>query len=359
MKNSEELKALISNIEGIDEKAIKRAINYNNKLAKPINSMGELENIAIKISGITGKVKNNIKKKRVIVFASDNGVAKEGVSTSPVSVTKVQAINLTKGITGCAALAKCYKTEIKVYDVGIISDVMDSDVINKKISYGTNNFVKGPALSKEEAIKAIFVGFEAVKEAKDEGVDLIGVGEMGIGNTTTSSAVLSVLLDKDVKSVTGYGAGLTEELYNHKIEVIKRGIEVNKPDSSDVIDVLSKVGGLDLCAMTGAFLGASLYKIPVVIDGLISVVAALCSYLLNKNTVDYMFASHKAIEPGYKVAMDYLGLKPCLDLDMHLGEGSGCPIAFEVIKGACFAFSHMATFKEAEINDSYLDILRK
>ena len=355
----DELKKIIDSIEGVDEKAIKRSTLYNDKLAKPINSLGKLEDIAIKISGITGKVKNNIKKKRVLVFASDNGVAEEGVSTSPVSVTKAQTINLTKGITGCSSLAKCYKTEVEVYDVGIISNVEDANVINKKISFGTLNFVNGPAMKKEDCINAIFVGIDAARKAKEDGIDIIGIGEMGIANTTTSSAVLSVLLDKDVKSVTGYGAGLTEELYNHKVEVIKRGIEVNKPDSSDVIDVLSKVGGLDLCAMTGAFLGASLYKIPVVIDGFISSVAALCSYILNKNTVDYMFASHASIEPGYKVAMDYLGLKTFLDLDMHLGEGSGCPIAFEVIKGACFAFSHMATFKQAEINDSYLDILRK
>lgn len=355
----DELKRIIDSIEGVDEKTIKRATLYNDKLAKPINSLGKLEDIAIKVSGITGKVKNNIKKKRVLVFASDNGVAEEGVSTSPVSVTKAQAINLTKGITGCSSLAKCYKTEVEVYDVGIISSVEDANVINRKISYGTRNFTKSPAMKKEDCIKAIFVGLDAVRKAKEDGIDIIGIGEMGIANTTTSSAVLSVLLDKDVKMVTGFGAGLTLKQYNHKIEVIKRGIEVNKPDRHDVIDVLSKVGGLDICAMTGAYLGASLYKIPVVIDGFISSVAAVCSYILNKNTVSYMFPSHKSIEPGYEIAIEYLGLKPYLDLGMHLGEGSGCPIAFEVIKGACFVFGHMATFDEAQIDDSYLDILRK
>lgn len=359
MNDFDKLNELIATINGANKNAIKRATIYNSKLAKPIDSMGLLEDIAIKVSGVTGKVKNNIKKKRVIIFASDNGVAEEGVSSSPVSVTKAQTINLTKGITGCSSLAKSFKTEIEVIDVGVISDINEAKVINKKVRYGTNNFVKGPALNRDEVVKAMLIGIDSVKKAKDENVDIIGIGEMGIANTTTSSAVLSVLLDKKVEDVTGYGAGLTNAQFLHKIEVIKRGIKVNNPNRMDVIDVLSKVGGLDLCAMTGAFLGAAIYKIPVVIDGLISSVAGVCAYLLNKNTVDYMFPSHISIEPGYKIAIDFLGLKPYLNLGMHLGEGSGCPLAFEIIKGACYSFSHMATFKQAQINDDYLNILRK
>ena len=354
-----EIENVINSCKDVNKKIINKAVIYNGTLAKPIDSLGELERIAIKVSGITGKVKNNISKKRLLIFASDNGVAEEGVSSSPVSVTKSQTINLTKGITGSSSLCKCYKTELKVYDVGVISDIEIDDVINKKIRYGTNNFTKSNALSKMDVIKGILVGVDAVKSAYLDKVSIIGVGEMGIGNTTTSSAVLASLLNIDPKDVTGYGAGLTEDKYLNKIEVIRKGIEVNKPNSEDVIDVLSKVGGLDLCAMTGAFLGASIYKIPVVIDGLISSVAALCAYKLCKKTVDYMFPSHISIEPGYMIAIKELGLSPYLNLGMHLGEGSGCPLAMEIIKGACYTFSHMATFKKAEINDNYLDELRK
>ena len=175
MDNSDKLKELISSCNKGDSIAIKKATIYNSKLAKPIDSMGRLEDIAIKISGVTGKVKNNIKEKRVIIFASDNGVAEEGVSSSPVSVTKSQTINLTKGITGCSSLSKCYKTEVKVYDVGVISDINDPLVINKKIRYGTNNFTKGPALSRDDVIKGILVGIETVKEAKEEKVDIIAI----------------------------------------------------------------------------------------------------------------------------------------------------------------------------------------
>lgn len=359
MNKIDELFKIINSISDVNRDAINKATMYNSKLAKPIDSLGELEDIAIKVSGITNKVKNNIKKKRLLIFASDNGVASEHVSSSPVSVTKKQTINLTKGITGSSSLCKAYKTEIEVYDVGVISDIDCPDVINKKIRYGTGNFVNGPALSRKEVVEAVFVGMEAVRKAKVDKVDIIGVGEMGIANTTTSSAVLASITELDPKDVTGYGAGLTDSELVHKIDVIRRGIEVNKPNKDDIIDVLSKVGGLDICAMTGAFLGASLYKIPVVIDGLISSVAAMCSYKLCKYTVNYMFPSHISIEPGYMVAINELGLKPYLNLGMHLGEGSGCPIAFEIIKGACYVFSHMATFKKATINDDYLDYLRK
>ena len=241
---------------------------------------------------------------------------------------------------------------------GVESDISDSSVINKKIRYGTNNFINGPALSIEEVEKAMIIGIERVKKAKDDKVSIIGIGEMGIGNTTTSSAVLACLLDIDPAIVTGYGAGLTLDQYKHKIEIIKKGLEVNKPNKNDVFDTLSKVGGLDLCSMTGAFIGASIYKIPVVIDGLISSVAALCSYMINPKTKGFMYPSHVSIEPGYMYAIQKIGLDPYLNLGMHLGEGSGCPLAFEVIKGACYTFSHMATFQKAEINDDYLDELR-
>jgi nicotinate-nucleotide--dimethylbenzimidazole phosphoribosyltransferase len=356
--NLRKLNNIINSIEDINEEAIIEADKRMTSLAKPLKSLGKLEEISIKLSGITGKVKNNITKKAVIIMCSDNGVVEEGVASAPQSVTLAQTINFTKGLTGVAVLAKANNTELMVVDVGINCDFNHPKVINKKIRKSTYNMVKGPAMSYEEAIKAMLIGIEAAKDAKELGYEILGVGEMGIGNTSTSSAILSTLTDIKVEDVVGRGGGITDETFKWKKEVVKKAIEINKPIKDDPIDVVSKVGGFDIAAMAGVFLGAAYYKIPVVIDGFISVVAALIAFRLNSKTRDYMFTSHDSRELGFKVAMKELNLSPILNLDMALGEGSGCPLAFSVIDSACAVMNNMATFEEAEINDSYLDELK-
>ena len=353
------LNDIINGIENVNNEAIRQANKRITSLAKPLKSLGKLEEMAVKLSGITGKVKNKINKKIVIIMCSDNGVVEEGVASAPQSVTLSQTINFTKGLTGVAVLAKANNTELMVVDVGINCDFKHEKVINRKIRKSTNNMAKGPAMSYEEAIQAMLVGIDAVKNAKDMHFDILGVGEMGIGNTSTSSAVLSSLTNVKVDDVVGRGGGITDETFAWKKQVIKKAIEINKPDKKDPIEVVSKVGGFDIAAMAGVFLGAAYYKIPVVIDGFISAVAALIAFRLNSKTKDYMFTSHDSRELGFKVTMEELKLRPILNLDMALGEGSGCPLAFSIIDSACAVMNNMATFEEAEINDSYLDELKK
>lgn len=353
------LKNIINNIEDVDISFIKKAKERMNSLAKPLNSLGELEEISIKLSGITKSIKNTLDKRAIIIMCSDNGVVEEGVSSCPQSVTLSQTINFTKGLTGVAVLAKANNTDLKVIDIGINCDFTHDSVINKKIRKSTNNIAKENAMTYEEAIEGILIGIEAVKNAKKEGYKILGVGEMGIGNTTTSSSILASLTDLKAEEVVGRGAGLLNEAYLKKIEIVKKSIEINKPKKDDPIDIISKVGGFDIAGMTGVFLGAAYYKIPVVIDGLISAVAALLAFRLNSKVRGYMFTSHESKEIGFKFAMRELNLNPILNLNMGLGEGSGCPMAFSIIDSACSIMNNMATFEEAEINDEYLDELRK
>ena len=351
-----ELDKIIAKIKPLCKTAMEEAKKHQSRLAKPPGSLGKLEDISVQFAGITGKLHNNIKKKHLLVFAADNGVVAEGVSSAPQSVTLKQTINLTKEITGASVLAAHIGCEITVCDVGINADVDDSSIVNRKIAYGTDNIAKGPAMTNEQTIKAITTGAEL---AKSTDADIIGVGEMGIGNTTTASAVLSVLLDVDAEKVTGRGAVITDNAFQKKKDVIKQAIKINNPDKNDVLDVLSKVGGFDIAALCGAFLGAAASKRPVVIDGFISAVAALCAVRLCPEVLNYLIASHASFEIGYNLAIKELGISPMLNLNMRLGEGSGCPLAFQIVDAACAIMNKMATFEESGINDDYLEEIRQ
>lgn len=351
-----ELDALVRAVAPLDRGAMTAAEEYQARLAKPPGSLGRLEEISIQLAGITGRVHNALNKKQLLVFAADNGVVAEGVSSAPQSVTKQQTINLMRGKTGAAVLAKHFGCGLTVCDVGVNADIYESTVLNRKIAYGTQNICTGPAMTREQTLQAILTGAEI---ARTVDADVIGVGEMGIGNTTTSSAVLAVLLGADVEAVTGRGGGITEESFRKKKAVIRTAIEVNRPDRDDVAGVLSKVGGFDLAAMCGAFLVAAAARRPAVIDGLISAAAALCAVRLCPNVHGYLVPSHASFEIGYRLAMEAMDLRPLFDLGMRLGEGSGCPLAFQVLDAACAVINDMATFDEAGINDDYLDEIRR
>lgn len=351
-----ELDALVRAVAPLDRSAMTAAEEYQARLAKPPGSLGRLEEISIQLAGITGRVHNALNKKQLLVFAADNGVVAEGVSSAPQSVTKQQTINLMRGKTGAAVLAKHFGCGLTVCDVGVNADIYESTVLNRKIAYGTQNICTGPAMTREQTLQAILTGAEI---ARTVDADVIGVGEMGIGNTTTSSAVLAVLLGAGVEAVTGRGGGITEESFRKKKAVIRTAIEVNRPDRDDVVGVLSKVGGFDLAAMCGAFLGAAAARRPAVIDGLISAAAALCAVRLCPNVRGYLVPSHASFEIGYRLAMEAMDLRPLFDLGMRLGEGSGCPLAFQVLDAACAVINDMATFDEAGINDDYLDEIRR
>ena len=351
-----ELDALVREVLPLDRSAMTAAEEYQARLAKPPGSLGRLEGLSIQLAGITGHVHNALNKKQLLVFAADNGVVAEGVSSAPQSVTKQQTINLMRGKTGAAVLAKHFGCGLTVCDVGVNADIYESAVLNRKIAYGTQNICTGPAMTREQTLQAILTGAEI---ARTVDADVIGVGEMGIGNTTTSSAVLAVLLGADVEAVTGRGGGITEESFRKKKAVIRTAIEVNRPDRDDVVGVLSKVGGFDLAAMCGAFLGAAAARRPAVIDGLISAAAALCAVRLCPNVRGYLVPSHASFEIGYRLAMEAMDLRPLFDLGMRLGEGSGCPLAFQVLDAACAVINDMATFDEAGINDDYLYEIRR
>ena len=352
----EKIEALVRAVQPLDQKAMLAAEAHQARLAKPPGSLGRLEELSVQLAGITGKVHNELPRKQLLVFAADNGVVAEGVSSAPQSVTMQQTINLTRGKTGAAVLAKRFGCGLTVCDVGVNADICESAVLNRKISYGTQNICAGPAMTREQALQAILTG-AAVAENVD--ADAVGIGEMGIGNTTTSSAVLAVLLGADVDKVTGRGGGITEESFRKKKAVIRTAIAVNRPNRDDVIDVLAKVGGFDLAAMCGAFLGAAASRRAAVIDGFISAVAALCAVRLCPLVHGYLIPSHASFEIGYRLAIEELALRPLFDLGMRLGEGSGCPLAFQVLDAACAVMNNMASFDEADINDDYLDEIRQ
>ena len=347
---------LIPNILPLDTAAMDKAKKRQAELAKPPGSLGRLEDLSIQLAGITGQVHNRMENKHLLVFAADNGVVEENVASAPQSVTLMQTINLTRHKTGASTLCRHFGCGITVCDVGVNADIREEKVLNRKIAYGTGNIVKGPAMTRAQAEAAIATGIRLAMETE---ADVLGVGEMGIGNTTTSSSVLSVLLDADVEAVTGRGGGITDDSFRKKKEVIRTAIAVNNPDKNDVIDVLSKVGGFDIAAMCGAFLGAAASRRPVVIDGFISAVAALCAYRLCPEVRGYLVPSHASYEIGYRLAMEAMELQPLFSLGMRLGEGSGCPIAFEILSAACAIINDMATFDQAGIDDGYLDEIRE
>lgn len=351
------LQETLKAIKPADENAKAKAKERLDNLTKPIGALGTLEDIAIKMAGITGKVHNQIKKRNVVVMCADNGVVAQGVSACPQYFTKFLTENLIKGYTGVSVLSNLVGSEVTTVDIGVNAEIDEPKVINRKIAYGTKDMTKEPSMTRDEAIKAIEVGIEIADKLYSEGADILGTGEMGIGNTTTSAAVLSVFSGLDPSVTCGKGAGLTEEQYQNKINCVKKAIELNKPNKEDAIDVISKVGGFDIAGMCGCFLSAAKNRKPIVIDGFISSAAALCAVNFNPLVKDYLFPSHLSKEPGAVYMSRELELKPMLNLEMRLGEGSGCPLAFQVIDSALYIMDNLATFEESRLDkDALVDI---
>lgn len=347
----------LNNIEPLNKSAQAKAIKRTDTLIKPIGSLGKLEDIAVQLAGITGEVINKVDKKCTVVMAADNGVVKEGVSTAPQEITAIQTLNILKGLAGINVLSKQAKSDIRVIDIGICLDIAHEKLISKKVKKGTGNIAIGPAMTKDEAIEAIEIGIDTVRKLKSEGYNLIGTGEMGIGNTTTASTILMGLTGADVHRSVGRGAGMDKEALENKKKVILRAIEINKPNRKDPIDVLSKVGGLDIAGLLGCYIGAAYYRLPIVIDGVISAAAALLAYKLNPLTKEFMISSHFSKEPAYKLIMEEMNLEPNLNLNMRLGEGTGCPLMFHIIESAA-SIHEMATFDELKMDSDFLVDIR-
>jgi nicotinate-nucleotide--dimethylbenzimidazole phosphoribosyltransferase len=313
-------------------------------LLKPAGSLGKLEDIARQLAGITGKINNSIDPKCIIVMCSDNGIVEENVTSFPQKVSLLVAETMVKGISGVAVLARHAGATIKVVDIGLMGTSTETGIIQKKIRNATSNFSQGPAMSRDEAIQAIKTGIEITNQAIDEGINLLGTGEVGIGNTTSSSAVLYALTDADIGKVVGKGAGLSDEGLAHKKDVIRKSVDHNNPNPNDPIDVLAKVGGFDIAGLVGTYIAAAQRRVPIVVDGFISGVAAVLAMKLKKEAVDFMLLSHISAEPGSQLIYQILGKKPMLDMNMRLGEGTGCALAFHIIDAATKMMNDMGTF---------------
>lgn len=364
----------VSLMGDLNAEALKAAEERQEVLAKPTGALGTLEKISIQLAGITGKVLNDMTKQAVVVMSADNGVVEEGVASAPQSVTQSQTINFTRHFTGVSSLAQYFGIDLLVCDLGVkldlpaslITDKMEfisgaekgrgvtaGKIVNRSIARGTRNLAAGPAMTQEECERAFMTGIEAAKAIKDAGYDIFGVGEMGIGNTTTSACVLAALTSKTASDVVGRGGGLNDEGLAKKHRIVDEAISGLDPE--DVMTVLARVGGFDIAAMVGAYVGAAYYRLPVVIDGYISSVAALAAYKLAPKAKNFMLASHQSTEPGYLIAMNTLGVTPLFNLGMRLGEGSGCPISFKIIEAATATMNGMATYAEGAIDADYLE----
>mgnify|MGYP002419986913 FL=1 len=318
--------------------------------AKPLHSLGRLEDMIVQLAGICENPVPAPRKKAVLIFCADNGIVAEGVTQTTQDVTAAVTQNFAKGIASVNALSRICGTEVFPVDIGVAQALDCPGVLNRKVAFGTQNFAHGPAMRRDEAEQAVCTGIDLVQEKAAEGYNLIVTGEMGIGNTTTSSAVFSVLQGLPPEQVTGRGAGLSDAGLQHKIQVISRAVAALQPDPGDVLDVLSKVGGFDVCGMMGAFLGGAICRVPVLVDGFISAVAANCAVRLCPACRDYIFASHCSKEPAGKMALDALHLRAYLDCEMCLGEGTGGVIAAKLFDFALAAYDEIAGFDAVGID---------
>lgn len=345
-----ELQKYIDQIKSPNAEAMKKARKHWDSIGKPLGSLGKLEEALIQIAGIQGDEKISVKNKALIIMCADNGVVEEKVSQTGQEVTAIVAENFLDE-KSCVAIM-CAKAAAKICPIDIGMAVDTPRVEKRKIAYGTGNIAKGPAMSREQAISAIMVGLDKVRELKEEGIELIATGEMGIGNTTTSSAITSVLLNVPVEDVTGRGAGLSTEGLNRKISVIKKAIKINgfkDSDASDPINILAVLGGFDIAGLVGVFIGGAIYRIPIVIDGFISAVAALLAYKIAPECIDFILPSHVSKEPASKLVLDALNKEAFLTCDMHLGEGSGAVALFPLLDFASDIYHKMGTFEDINV----------
>ncbi len=341
------LREILAQIVPADAAAYQACAARFDQIAKPIGSLGRLEELFKCIAAINGTPKVDLGRRCVLVFCADNGVLAQGVAQSTSEVTTAIGRSLAAGTASVSMMARAAGADVFPIDMGMGEAV--PGLLDRRLGAGTADISQMPAMDYETAKRGILIGIELVRQRKEEGYRIIATGEAGIGNTTTSSAVASVLLDRSPEEVTGRGSGLTDEGLARKQWAIRRAIEVNRPDATDPIDVLAKLGGFDLAGMTGAFIGGAFYHIPVVIDGFISAVAALCAVTLCPAVRDYLLPSHMTAEPAGKLLMARLGLEPIIHGEMRLGEGTGAVALFPLLDLAAAVYNHAATFDDIQV----------
>jgi nicotinate-nucleotide--dimethylbenzimidazole phosphoribosyltransferase len=342
----------IKEIQPLDEKAMQAARARQNQLTKPGGSLGRLEELSIQIAGITGQVRNKIVRKAVITCAGDHGVVAEGVSAFPQAVTPQMVANILAGGAAVSVLARQFGARVKAVDAGVAVDLAPHpDLYLSKVAYGTQNMAQGPAMTRAQAIQSIEAGIAALEVELAQGLDIVCTGEMGIGNTTPASAIVAVLTGQPVAAITGRGTGIDDAGLERKIRVIEQAMRINRPDATDALDVLAKVGGFEIGAIAGIVLGAAAHRIPVVVDGFISTAGALIAYGLCPRVADYCVAAHTSVEVGHQAMWAHLGLKPLLNMNMRLGEGTGAVLAMGLVEAACRILDEMATFESAGVSN--------
>jgi nicotinate-nucleotide--dimethylbenzimidazole phosphoribosyltransferase len=342
----------IDSIQPLDKEAMTQAHKRQDELTKPTGSLGRLEELSIQIAGIQRRANPQIKRKAMVTMAADHGVVDEKVGNWPREVTAQMVENFLRGGAGINVLARLAGARIVFVDMGVASDLKpDKQLIVKKVDYGTKNICRGSAMTGEQAIKAIEAGIEIVNKEARRGLDIVGTGDMGIGNTTASSTVFAALSGKSVEDTTGRGTGLSDEQLAHKVSVVKRALALNKPNPHKPLEVLAKVGGFEIGGLAGVMLGAAVQRVPVVIDGFISGAAAMIATDLAPKLKDYIIAAHVSAEAGHAAMLKYMGLKPLLNLEMRLGEGTGAALGIIVAEAAVRTLNEMATFAEAGVSE--------
>ncbi len=346
------LQSTIERIGPLDREMMAQARARQDTLTKPRGSLGRLEDLSVQVAGITGQLIPPMDHKAVLVMAGDHGVAREGVSAYPAEVTPQMVLNFLRGGAAINVLARQVGARVVVVDVGVAFDFEPSPgLLNYKVAHGTQNLAAGPAMTREQAIQSIEAGIRAVQHEMAHGLHLVATGDMGIGNTTPSSAITAAITGRPVAAVTGRGTGLSDEQLAAKVGVIERALAVNRPDPADPLDVLSKVGGFEIGGIAGVILGAAAHRLPVIIDGFISGAGALIAAGLCPRAADYMIAAHNSVEVGHRAILSHLAVEPIFDLNMRLGEGTGAALAMNVVEAAVRILKEMATFASAGVSD--------
>lgn len=346
------LQDVVRRIQPLDPAVLEAAQRRLDDLTKPPGSLGRLEEVARRVAGIQGTATPVIRRKRVYTFAGDHGVTEEGVSAYPREVTAQMVLNFLRGGAAINVLTRHAGAQIAVVDIGVDHDFAGIEgLVHAKVGRGTRNLARGPAMSRDEALRALGVGMELAAAAKRDGVDLVGIGEMGIGNSTPASALLAAFAGLDPDEVVGRGTGVDDEGLRRKAEAIRRGLEVNRPDPADGLDVLHKLGGYEIAGMAGVCLGGAAAGVPVLVDGFISTAAALVAVRLAPAAADYLFLSHLSHERAHVRMVEHLGQQPLLVLDLRLGEGTGAALAMGIVEASVKILSEMATFSEAGVSN--------
>ncbi|MFZ5644291.1 MAG: nicotinate-nucleotide--dimethylbenzimidazole phosphoribosyltransferase [Bacillota bacterium] len=345
------LEKTINEIGSLDSESIKNARRRVDSLIKPPGSLGRLEEIAVQLAGIQGRALPVVNKKTVILMAGDHGVVSEGVSVAPQEITYQMLSAFTGGVAGIGVLSRHAGAGLVVVDVGVARKVDVPGVLDYKVREGTGNIAEGPAMTREEAVRAIEAGIKVAMDEIEKGGDLLATGDMGIGNTTPSSAILAALAGVSAEEAAGRGTLVNDEVLERKTITIKKAIEINRPDPDDGIDVVAKVGGLEIAGLAGVILGAASRKVAVIIDGFISTAAAMIACAISKDAINYIIPSHLSGEQGHRMMLEHLGIKPMLHMDMRLGEGTGAVLAMNLVEAACKIAAEMASFEQAGVSD--------